>query len=221
MENDTEAVLCGNSDVYDVEVVADIDPNTHQSSTLAKDDTNATFTDHDLSKRAKPVPWYPQQCLVLLRQVLKEDKPFKNQHGSKRDAWDVIAAECLQNCAFKDVYVLTGVHVQRKWKTLLDKHRRDASSAPFRSGSAEETTEATRLLDELLAAVDDIDLEEVYVKEELQKDKKRKEMIGNFVESSAKIGRVETSNRRNKRKVAIKLDGTKTGLASLHALFRN
>lgn len=151
----------------------------------------------DAAVHGKQCPWYPEQCLVLLRQ-LNKDLPFSVGHGKKREAWTAVADECLRHPAFAGVQVFTWAHAKRKWKSISDKHRKDAAAAPFRSGSVEECDEATSIIEELIAVEDDIDIESIEAKDEKSKDQTQKEIVGRLVESVSTSGLVRTGNK-NKR----------------------
>lgn len=64
-------------------------------------------------------------------------------------------------------------------------HRKSSASAAFRSGSDEQVTEATTLLDELVALEDNKDLEAAEALEASATDEKRKEVAGSIVRQAA------------------------------------
>lgn len=125
------------------------------------------------------VRWNQQDDIILLRQITA-DHPYRAGYGKVMTAWHALANKLVkgarEHCTeFRPLHV-DGKAVQARFKKLLSDHKRFNASSMRASGTAEEETEKTMLLDDVLA--DYVEFEEEMLH---QKSEKSKEVDGKEV----------------------------------------
>lgn len=174
-------------------------------------------------ERKKKCAWTNSQVLMLLREVCA-NPPMLMEHKHKMQGWKSIAeslcatgefAQCngvdgLGECKFPwdlpaavtmgDVNHRCTPACRAKLQAVLQKHKRDDKAAPFRSGSDEEVTEATTLLDNLA----EIERSAVALRQEGQQQKaerKEKQQVAETIMAEAAMqAALPADKRATKRK---------------------
>jgi hypothetical protein len=103
----------------------------------------------DASARKKPFRFNAERDLLLLRQVMAEE-PYAASHGARLGVWQRVA----------DVLATAGVDVSGRschdrFDFLVAEHKRESSQALRRSGTEEEVSERTNLLDDIVEAMEE------------------------------------------------------------------
>lgn len=87
---------------------------------------------------------------------------------------------------------------RNKYTQLMKNHRSDAASAPFRSGSSEEYTEASVLLDDLSDLELDLQNVQEIDAEKMREDEERTRMASDVVEIASNTTLEKTMKRTRK-----------------------
>lgn len=144
------------------------------------DEVQAVAPDSLVDERSllsKRVRFSDNDDLLLLIQA-NADLPFMAGHGQVMKAWTEVARTLVSIPEFRPKGA-DCKSVQARFKKKIDAHRAFMASSERKSGTSEEETEATQLLDELVAKIDDHAAEQKKLKNEKQQIEKD-QVVCNF-----------------------------------------
>lgn len=144
------------------------------------------------------VSWTAARVLALLREVMA-DPPFLKGYKQKGAAWETIADTLRATKEFADADALDAIGCRNKYTQLMKNHRSDAASAPFRSGSSEEYTEACALLDDLSDLELDLQNIQEIDAEKTREDEERTRVASDVVEIASNTTLEKTLKRTPSR----------------------
>ncbi|KAG9398067.1 hypothetical protein AC1031_014985 [Aphanomyces cochlioides] len=124
-----------------------------------------------------------EEDVLLLRQICAE-LPFQAKRGKVMDAWESVATNLQELEEFKREG-FSGKTAQNRFDIMIKEHRESSNKSKSASGIAEDVSERTALLDELVELLDDTKSEETPRSEKSRLDVVRNEQAGAIVRDEA------------------------------------
>ncbi len=99
-------------------------------------------------KRKTQYRFSDQRDLILLREV-QSCEPYKAGHGETTKKWDIVTKNCKEALGAEGVGLTTS-QVQKRFKILVGKHKKQEANSLKASGVEEEYTENLQLMTDIL-----------------------------------------------------------------------